>query len=68
MASTDSHAKSGLIAGRGTTLIPVCACVTLKRSLSSSFRKQALKWHPDKNAGSQDAAKRFIKIQAAYDV
>lgn len=33
-----------------------------------SFRKEALKWHPDKNAGSEEAARRFIKIQAAYDV
>ena len=32
------------------------------------FRKEALKWHPDKNAGSEVASKRFVKIQAAYEV
>lgn len=32
------------------------------------FRREALKWHPDKNAGSDDASRRFVKIQAAYDV
>lgn len=34
----------------------------------NSFRKEALKWHPDKNAGSVEASQRFVKIQAAYDV
>ncbi|KAK9893748.1 DnaJ-domain-containing protein [Cystobasidium minutum MCA 4210] len=36
--------------------------------IRKAFRREALKWHPDKNAGSEEASKRFIKIQAAYDV
>jgi hypothetical protein len=36
--------------------------------ISTSFRKEALKWHPDKNQGSEEASRRFVKIQAAYDM
>lgn len=37
--------------------------------LKKSYRKLALKWHPDKNLDNSDEAKReFQFIQAAYEV
>ena len=37
--------------------------------LKKSYRKLALKWHPDKNLDNLDEAKReFQFIQAAYEV
>uniref|UniRef100_UPI0037E82C32 dnaJ homolog subfamily C member 21 isoform X1 n=1 Tax=Semicossyphus pulcher TaxID=241346 RepID=UPI0037E82C32 len=37
--------------------------------LKKSYRKLALKWHPDKNLdNAEDAAEHFKLIQAAYDV
>ncbi|XP_061589645.1 dnaJ homolog subfamily C member 21 isoform X2 [Cololabis saira] len=37
--------------------------------LKKSYRKLALKWHPDKNLdSSEEAAEQFKLIQAAYDV
>lgn len=35
--------------------------------IKKAYRKMALKWHPDKNGGSLDAAEMFRKIKAAYD-
>jgi DnaJ-class molecular chaperone len=32
-----------------------------------AYRKMALKHHPDRNIGDQNAAERFKKIQEAYD-
>ena len=37
--------------------------------LKKSYRKLALKWHPDKNPDNlEEAHKQFQVIQAAYDV
>ena len=36
--------------------------------LKKAYRKQALKWHPDKNKGNKDAEDHFKKISEAYDV
>src|SRR6185312_14701683 len=36
--------------------------------IKSSFRKLAMKWHPDKNPGDQDCEHRFKEINEAYDV
>lgn len=35
--------------------------------IKKAYRKLALKWHPDKNGGSLDAAEMFRKIKSAYD-
>lgn len=35
--------------------------------IKKAYRRLALKWHPDKNGGSLDAAEMFRKIKAAYD-
>ncbi|KAH7365566.1 hypothetical protein KP509_18G035300 [Ceratopteris richardii] len=36
--------------------------------IKKAFRKLALKYHPDKNAGNQEATKRFAEINNAYEV
>jgi curved DNA-binding protein CbpA len=37
--------------------------------IKKSYRKLAMKWHPDKNPeNSEEAAKRFQEIGEAYDV
>ncbi len=36
--------------------------------IKKAFRKLSLKWHPDKNPGDQEAADKFIEINAAYEV
>ncbi len=36
--------------------------------LKSSFRKLAMKWHPDRNPGDNDSEHRFKEINEAYDV
>jgi len=36
--------------------------------IRSAYHKESLKWHPDKNQGSKEAEKMFIKVQEAYQV
>jgi molecular chaperone DnaJ len=36
--------------------------------IKSSFRKLAMKWHPDKNPGDQACEHKFREINEAYDV
>jgi molecular chaperone DnaJ len=36
--------------------------------LKSSFRKLAMKWHPDRNPGDKDCEVRFKEINEAYDI
>ena len=36
-------------------------------SIKSSYRKLAMKWHPDRNPGDADAEARFKAISVAYD-
>ena len=37
-------------------------------ALKSSYRRLAMKWHPDKNPGDAAAEQRFKSISEAYDV
>lgn len=37
-------------------------------TIKKNHRKQALKHHPDKNLGDDDAANKFLLIQQAYEV
>lgn len=39
-----------------------------ERSIKSSFRKLALKFHPDKNGGAPDAELKFKEINEAYQI
>jgi molecular chaperone DnaJ len=36
--------------------------------IKKSYRKLAMKYHPDKNPGDEEAEKKFKEINAAYDV
>ncbi len=36
--------------------------------IKSSYRKLAMRWHPDKNPGDADAEARFKAISEAYDI
>ena len=36
--------------------------------IKKAYRRLALKWHPDKNAGNAEAAERFKVISAAFAV
>ena len=36
--------------------------------LKASYRKLAMKWHPDRNPGDKDCEHRFKEINEAYDV
>ncbi len=37
-------------------------------ALKTSFRKLAMKWHPDRNPGNKDCETKFKEINEAYDV
>ena len=37
------------------------------KTIKSSYRKLAMKWHPDKNPGDKEAETRFKMISVAYD-
>src|SRR6201990_1582406 len=37
-------------------------------ALKTSFRKLAMKWHPDRNPGDKDSEHRFKEINEAYEV
>lgn len=39
-----------------------------EEAIRKAYRKLALKWHPDKNAGSTEAAAKFREIAEAYDI
>ncbi|KZT29682.1 DnaJ-domain-containing protein [Neolentinus lepideus HHB14362 ss-1] len=36
--------------------------------IKRAYKKMALKWHPDRNAGSEDASKKFQQISEAFEV
>src|SRR6201985_3873908 len=36
--------------------------------LKAAFRKLALKWHPDRNAGDASSESRFKEINEAYEI
>ncbi|KAJ2851953.1 hypothetical protein IWW36_000726 [Coemansia brasiliensis] len=36
--------------------------------IKSAFYKCSMKWHPDRNQGSEEAHKRFLKISEAYSI
>ena len=39
------------------------------KAIKKAYRKLAMKWHPDKNAGNEEQAeKRFTEIANAYEV
>lgn len=39
-----------------------------EKEIKSGYRKEALKWHPDKNKGDKAAENRFKRISEAYQV
>ncbi|NML21053.1 J domain-containing protein [Pseudoflavitalea sp. G-6-1-2] len=49
------------------TILEVTPVATLQE-IKRSFRKLALKYHPDKNDGDQLSAARFVEIQEAYEI
>ncbi len=36
--------------------------------IKAAFRKQAMKWHPDRNPGDKEAERRFKEVNEAYEV
>ncbi len=36
--------------------------------IKSAYRKMAMKYHPDRNGGSLDSAKKFVQAKEAYDI
>jgi DnaJ-class molecular chaperone len=36
-------------------------------NIKKAYRRQAFKWHPDKNGGSKDCEEKFKQIQKAYE-
>ncbi|MEK7672735.1 MAG: molecular chaperone DnaJ [Patescibacteria group bacterium] len=39
-----------------------------EKEIKSAYRKQALKWHPDKHKGEKDAEAKFKEINQAYEI
>jgi len=37
-----------------------------ENEIKKAWRKQAMRWHPDRNGGNAECAKKFILAQAAY--
>lgn len=44
-----------------------CERTSDDKTIKSSYRKLAMKWHPDKNPGDKEAEARFKMISVAYD-
>jgi len=40
----------------------VCHLLFVLLDMSNPFRCQALKWHPDRNQGSEEATKKFKEV------
>ena len=38
-----------------------------KRDIRAAYRKYALRWHPDKNDGDEEAAAKFRRVKHAHD-
>jgi hypothetical protein len=39
-----------------------------EHAIKQAYRRQAIKWHPDKNADNPDATERFQQVAHAYEV
>jgi DnaJ-class molecular chaperone len=39
-----------------------------EEEIKKAFRKMAMKWHPDRNPGSQIAEEKFKEMKAAYEI
>ena len=35
-----------------------------ENEIKKAYKKMALKWHPDRNAGSEEASKKFKEVSA----
>jgi DnaJ family protein A protein 5 len=49
-------------------LPPFFSSASLQDDIKKAYRKKALRWHPDKNHGNDDATEVFQRIQAAHTV